>query len=415
MEASAVACTSSADDDRPPAKRAKISTTCTATCTGSRAGSAPDGTNTNTTTLPAPVWARSFDFLPYADVRSARLVCRVFANEVPSFIEALNVFRAAEMDVPSATRYGNVMTLNIFCLLREEQGLTVFNCEAAEIVLAFLNGSNFPELKKLFLGGINKAGSPFFYDPTWGGRPANHRVRFRSFLVSLACAFRTRALPTEIDLQCIDNYEYLCTVSEGDENRCICRKIFASFPLRFCFHLQCERCISVANQFEILPKRLDKSLLLDPAFMIDILCNAEMTRSSTGKLHDVVAERMREKCPSLTPSLLATLYGGPANPLLPYYYRGEFLQRVKALVDLGSDPRKVDMSYVMKERRARLKTRSPFVVGKMNLDVLSELGFVGISDDDPNSFVLDEKNHTQKPSILERRAKKLYADFMKQG
>ena len=75
---------------------------------------------TATASLPAPVWARSFDFLPYADVRSARFVCKTFANEIPAYLEALHVFHAAEMDVPSARRYSNVNTVKVFCLFHEE-------------------------------------------------------------------------------------------------------------------------------------------------------------------------------------------------------------------------------------------------------------------------------------------------------
>ena len=55
--------------------------------------------------LPAPVWAHSFDYLPYEHVRSARLVCKLFGKEVPRHVETLSIFKSAEMDVPNARRY----------------------------------------------------------------------------------------------------------------------------------------------------------------------------------------------------------------------------------------------------------------------------------------------------------------------
>ena len=226
MEASASSC--DAGDDRPPAKKAKIA--------------CDDGATTKsaatTASLPAPVWARSFDFLPYSDVRSARLVCKMFANEVPTYIGVLNVYGPAEMDVPSARRYPNVNTLNVFCLFQEEyEGqITTLNTEGVENTLGFL--PSFPRLKRAFLGGFaydedQDRYSHGLYFPSGPGTPDNHKELFRNFLHSLAGAFRTRAMSPNIDLLCIRGYYYTCN---GKGKGCpTCKKTLSHFPLRFCF------------------------------------------------------------------------------------------------------------------------------------------------------------------------------------
>ena len=191
-----------------------------------------------TASLPAPVWARSFDFLPYSDVRSARLVCKMFANEVQTYIGVLNVYGPAEMDVPSARRYPNVNTLNVFCLFQEEyEGqITTLNTEGVENTLGFL--PSFPRLKRAFLGGFaydedQDRYSHGLYFPSGPGTPDNHKELFRNFLHSLAGAFRTRAMSPNIDLLCIRGYYYTCN---GKGKGCpTCKKTLSHFPLRFCF------------------------------------------------------------------------------------------------------------------------------------------------------------------------------------
>ena len=95
--------------------------------------------------LPAPVWAHSFDYLPYEHVRSARLVCKLFGKEVPRHVETLSIFKSAEMDVPNARRYSNVRELNVFCMLQrrmvqwndkhQPEQTTIFNVEAFDKVV----------------------------------------------------------------------------------------------------------------------------------------------------------------------------------------------------------------------------------------------------------------------------------------
>ena len=316
----------SGSDIERPAKRAKLS-----------GGGHPsdDGPATSTTkkgaavaaTLPSTLWARSFDFLPYSDVRSGRLVCKLLAKEAPRHVETLNIFEGAEMDVPNARLYPNVRNLNVLCMMTDDS----HNVEAFQNIVSFLQA--FHRLEKVFLGNQRSWGKDVCYKPA--GMPVqDYKTAIRYLLDSLCNAFQTRAIPRDIDLECISHGHHgirsLCPEQDsGDEDDgdgnagggddCqLCKRIFSCFPFRLCGDLAC-RCTSYAERFEIMAKRPDiKEKLLSPEFLADVLyanssCAFVKISASPGHEPD----------------------------LQPFYFELEGFRKIKAIVDFGNDPRKV--------------------------------------------------------------------------
>ena len=80
------------------------------------------------------------------------------------------------------------------------------------------------------------------------------------------------------------------------------------------------------------------------------------------------------------------------------YYQADILQKIKYLLSLGGDPRRVDMGRVINRmykaygKRMRRRGDGPLLLlGRLNLDILSDLGFDVSSVNHPNIFVVDEE------------------------
>ena len=366
----------SGSDIERPAKRAKLS-----------GGGHPsdDGPATSTTkkgaavaaTLPSTLWARSFDFLPYSDVRSGRLVCKLLAKEAPRHVETLNIFEGAEMDVPNARLYPNVRNLNVLCMMIDDS----HNVEAFQNIVSFLQA--FHRLEKVFLGNKTPYGKIVCLKPT--GMPVqDYKTVISNLLESLCNAFQTRALPRDIDLKCIlhnslnDHFGLgsLCPEQgpvDGDEggggdgggeDDCLlCKRIFSYFPFRFCGDLRC-RCMSYTERFELMAKRPGmKERLMSPEFLTDAL-DANFSWSS------------------------ASISASPEPDLKPFYFEIEGFRKIKAIVDFGNDPRKVDMSAVLERAHRAFELTRP-ALGVIYVDIFTKLGFHIPTTDDV--FILDEE------------------------
>ena len=346
--------------------------------------------------LPAPVWAHSFDYLPYEHVRSARLVCKLFGKEVPRHVETLSIFKSAEMDVPTARGYPNVREIGVYCLLQRKlvrvasrprpEDAMFFNVEAFEKVVSFLHA--FTGLEKLFLGGLSilrSQGRLFVlrdrYLPNMGllSVPRNHKDVVRQFLGSLCDTFQTRALSQDINLRFMSHNQdgHLCTEDEGQS--WICKKIFESLPLDFCSDLAC-RCMSYKERLEIMAKRpAIKASLLSPEFLEGYL-----------KKHRTVYGGKSIPTKDLEPIYNATGFvvpQGGQGGCLPYVYSAASLRRVRDIIALGNDARKVNMAEVFKTSYWKVFEVTP-ALGVVTFNIFTKLGF-NISTD--NILILDEE------------------------
>lgn len=184
--------------------------------------------------LPAPVWGRVLDYMPYQAVRSALLICKAIANEAVKCVHTLNIMRDCELDIPAARRFQNVKNVNILSLVMSER--MVVSSIAARATVPFIQ--NFPRLSSIFVGGVTRHGGKVLY-------PGGRRVLiFRSLMSSFIGAYKTRALSQEISLSgVLDPISLYVTTDkckserEGETppNECrFCRDACKHLPLKDC-------------------------------------------------------------------------------------------------------------------------------------------------------------------------------------
>ena len=97
--------------------------------------------------LPAPMWGRVLEFLPYGDVRKAMLLSRTIAFDAPPHVFFLSIYKASEMNVRAIRRFCNVKETQIHCVIRDG----VLNPNAVGRVVPFI--SAFPKLTYCGIGG----------------------------------------------------------------------------------------------------------------------------------------------------------------------------------------------------------------------------------------------------------------------
>ena len=229
---------------------------------------------------PVTAWGLTLGYLPYRDVRSNLRVSRSFRREVPNEIEALNIFSPAEMDVPTARKFENVVEVNIFCLccpLTNDDridptdgfpGVLKVCPEAVSKIVPFLQ--SFPKLQRVKVGYFRTNGwminglppsRPYFsgFDPThYCNTNANvDKALFIELLRSLCGAFEARSLPT---LVAYDGISY-CNVCEKtpedriDEHPCTLRKrICANFPFQVALSPSLH-CLDIWQKMKIVSTR----------------------------------------------------------------------------------------------------------------------------------------------------------------
>lgn len=62
--------------------------------------------------LPPPVWGHVLDYMPYQEVRSALLMCKMMANKAVKYVHTLNIMKVYQLDGPAARRFPNVEEVN---------------------------------------------------------------------------------------------------------------------------------------------------------------------------------------------------------------------------------------------------------------------------------------------------------------
>ena len=198
--------------------------------------------------LPAPVWGRVLDYMPYQEVRSALLICKAIANEAVRYVHTLNIMRDCELDIPAARRFQNVEEVNVFCLLRVNESSQnwrermIISPITARATVPFLQ--TFPRLSSIFVGGVTSQGEKALYSPYNQCSGEKHVLIFRSLLSSFIGAYKTRALSQEISLSGVLDPNSLYFIKEkckteredGDSwNECrFCRDACKHLPLKDC-------------------------------------------------------------------------------------------------------------------------------------------------------------------------------------
>ena len=149
-----------------------------------------------TPVLPAPVWGRILDFLPYCDVRKALLICRAVCFEATNYVMDLSICDAAELNVRAARRFANVEAIQIGCILTNG----VLNAKAVGKVVPFM--TSFPNLNWCRIGEFSNTNTPkaTSYRLKQCKDPDDHSVIYRSMLEALSGAFESSALSNTIRL-----------------------------------------------------------------------------------------------------------------------------------------------------------------------------------------------------------------------
>jgi len=184
--------------------------------------------------LPAPVWGRVLDFVPYAEVRSALLVAKLIAVEAVQYVQALNIMRGCEMYIPAARRFANVEEVNILCLLErtgeeDEDGDDMFSVslDVSNRTVPFLGC--FAKLARAFIGGLNSDG----YSVTHDYHSVEHDDHvFRRLLSAYIGAIKTGSLSEKMTLVGMDVTllrRSSCGVSSS--NCQWCKDILSCFPI----------------------------------------------------------------------------------------------------------------------------------------------------------------------------------------
>ena len=196
--------------------------------------------------LPAPVWGRVLDYMPYQEVRSALLICKAIANEAVKYVHTLNIMRDCELDIPAARRFANVEEVNVLCLIKVNEAAQnwrkrrIISSIASRATVPFIQ--TFPRLSSMFVGGLVGGNKELYWPHNCSG--VKHILLFRSLLSSFIGAYKTRALSQEISLSGVfdPNSQYSITTACKEDredgvppNECrFCREACKHLPLKDC-------------------------------------------------------------------------------------------------------------------------------------------------------------------------------------
>ncbi len=80
--------------------------------------------------LPAELWSRAFEFVPYTDLLQLSLVCRTFLVDVLPCLKILEITQSRELHLAPTHRFRGATTLNIICcfLCFSNQNSLPFHC-----------------------------------------------------------------------------------------------------------------------------------------------------------------------------------------------------------------------------------------------------------------------------------------------
>ena len=222
--------------------------------------------------LPAPVWGRVLDFMPYTEVRSALLVAKIIAVEAVQYVQTLNVMRGCELYVPAARRFGNVEEVNILCLLEltgevdDDDGSDLFSMslDVSNRAVPFLG--SFAKLTRGLIGGLDSGGDRQIYDHDYVKNNQGGDL-YRSLLSAYVGAIKTGALSENIEFRGIDLWSFRDSSCREESSNCQwCKDILSHFPLtwllRFWLSIEHVFCQTEQEVWDIVQRRpgIDKVL-----------------------------------------------------------------------------------------------------------------------------------------------------------
>ena len=341
--------------------------------------------------LPAPIWAHALDYLPYEEVRSALLLCKMIADEASTYVLALNFTKSCQIDGPSArSRFPNVEEVNVLCLFLPDTDET--GSETVDRIVPFLT-----TIAKLRI--IN------FKATAWRYHPSQNEV-LRALFKNILGSLKARALPNSIES--IDGLFYCMAAFRGNNGRCqpgctICRDVCSYFPLRGIIDQETGEinyqgsCLDDLERYRILLQRpggrdATRELLVTGT---KLFCFLE------GELmyyylwyHDDGAEALKEKLEKL--GAFSDELDEHTVPIQYMDQRG--FNSLDGLLGLGFDPKFVsrgDLYHLLSDNYER-GGHGHRVIAKSTFDFLVSRGF-DLDRKDVNVF--DEKD---EPALRKR-------------
>ena len=356
--------------------------------------------------LPAPIWGHALDYLPYEEVRSALLLCKMVANEAVKYVLALNFTKSCQLDGPSArNRFPNVEVVNVSCLLLPPDanaetgpgipGATRELCEeTVDRVVAVL--TVFPKLR-----AIKFTNSYWF-------RPSNAGVA-KALVKNILGALKARMLPNSIES--IDGlFGCMITLRRNGDciSNCICRDVCSYFPFGDIIHEDTGDvgyqgmfvCLDDLECYRILLQRpggkdATRDLLMSGDKLFNYIKNELMyyrlwTKKDEGRALKEKLEKLGVFCEE-----------GDEDTVPIQYLTKRTLNTLDGLIGLGFDPKflaREDIYWLLSDVDEEREGREYRLIAKSTFDSLVSRGF-DLYRKDVNVF--DEKEEPALQKLLE--------------
>jgi len=341
--------------------------------------------------LPAPAWGRVLDFMPYGEVRSALLVGKCIAVEAVQYVQAVNMMRGCELDVPAARRFANVEEVNILCFVSGfdfPRSHNFFFTDGYKDTFSRLVPllAAFSKLKRIdFAGYFNPR-----RQPEWT----------KTICHVLLGAFKARAIPLDCHIKggVVDTLvgeRGVCARPDGagdDTNSkgmcATCRDVCLYFPLQtilfswkkivgFC---QCAEEIDVFEALskrkgarEVFRKASDNVL---PEILVQVLIKEfPIERHPKSKEKAALSRKLAD-------------FGMRCEGKATQYLTMSAITHLDRLIALGFDPRSVSKANLYREMGIGGDLRMFDVYAKSTFDALVSRGF---ALDEADLIVLDER------------------------
>ena len=181
--------------------------------------------------LPAPIWGHALDYLPYEEVRSALLLCKMIANEASKYVLALNFTKSCQLDGPSTrSRFANVEEVGILCLF---QPLDDTNAETGPNATKLGVCRETVDRIVPFLTTFAKLRIISFEYPEGRRYRKSHNRLLRALMKNILGALKARVIPDSIES--IDGL-HVCMLAFQQYGKCpskcsLCCDVCSYFPL----------------------------------------------------------------------------------------------------------------------------------------------------------------------------------------
>ena len=103
--------------------------------------------------LPPEVWARVMDYLDYDSVLSCAATSRLFLHDAMPLVKYLHIEKTSQLNPITSRRCRDVQDVNIYSLIREDNGSFHVDAHVASSAVVFL--TQFEKLESVFFGGRN--------------------------------------------------------------------------------------------------------------------------------------------------------------------------------------------------------------------------------------------------------------------